>query len=148
MRKMFSHWVLEPVYSLTSPLSEFLLMLLSVHAESCLTLIICFFSLSFFFYFLLFLHRYVCYISLGGNLHEMSKATFWKRNSENIINLCRPQWLRRSGGYGFNPCPVATFFCGDLIMKYFLQSFSPFRSFTKGSCQFLVKEYTQYCSTI
>ena len=38
----------------------------------------------------------------------------------------------------------ATFFHGDLIMKYFLPSFSPFRCFKKGSCQFLAKECAQY----
>ena len=36
----------------------------------------------------------------------------------------------------------ATFFRGDLIMKYFLQSFSPFRWFKKGSCPFLAEECT------
>ena len=35
------------------------------------------------------------------------------------------------------------FFPGDLIMKYFLRSFSPFRCFKKGSCQFLAKECAQ-----
>ena len=34
-----------------------------------------------------------------------------------------------------------------LIMKYFLRSFSPFRWFKKGSCQFLVKECAQYWLT-
>ena len=33
------------------------------------------------------------------------------------------------------------------IMKYFLRSFSPFRWFKKGSCQFLAKEYAQYWLT-
>ena len=28
---------------------------------------------------------------------------------------------------GSTPAGSATFFCGDLIMKYFLRSFSPFR---------------------
>ena len=34
-----------------------------------------------------------------------------------------------------------------LIMKYFQQSFSPFRWFKKGSCQFLAKECAQYWLT-
>ena len=34
-----------------------------------------------------------------------------------------------------------------LIMKYFLLSFSPFRWFKKGSCQFLAKECAQYWLT-
>ena len=62
------------------------------------------------------------------------------------------------------PPRSATFFRGDwswnifyghslpstawrLIMKYFLRSFSPFRWFKKGSCQFLAKECAQYWLT-
>ena len=30
-----------------------------------------------------------------------------------------------------------------LILKYFLQSFSPFHSFNKDTCQFLANEYAQ-----
>ena len=48
---------------------------------------------------------------------------------------------------GSTPAGLATSFHGDLIMKYFLQSFSPFRWFKKGSCQFLVKECAQYWLT-
>ena len=48
---------------------------------------------------------------------------------------------------GSTPAGSATFFCGDLIMKYFLRSFSPFRLFKKSSCQFLAKEYAQYLLT-
>ena len=44
------------------------------------------------------------------------------------------------------PAGSATFFRGDLIMKYFLRSFSPFW-FKKGSCQFLAKECAQYWLT-
>ena len=48
---------------------------------------------------------------------------------------------------GLIPAWSATFFHGDLIMKYFLPSFSPFRLFKKGSIQFLAKECTQYWLT-
>ena len=41
---------------------------------------------------------------------------------------------------GSTPAVLATFFRGDLIMKYFLRPFSTFRWFKTGSCQFLVKE--------
>ena len=41
----------------------------------------------------------------------------------------------------------ATFFCGDLIRKYFLRSFSPFHWFKKGRCQFLAKECAHYLLT-
>ena len=37
----------------------------------------------------------------------------------------------------------ATFFRGNLIMKVFLQSFSPFHRFKKGNSQFLAKECAQ-----
>ena len=46
---------------------------------------------------------------------------------------CKSNWW--SGGYGF----VGNILLWRLIMKYFLQSFSPFRWFKKGSCQFLGK---------
>ena len=47
----------------------------------------------------------------------------------------------RSTG-GFNPRRVGNIISWRLIMKYFLRSFSLFRWFKKGSCQFLVKECT------
>ena len=48
---------------------------------------------------------------------------------------------------GLTPTRSATFFRGDLIMKYFLRSFSPFRQLKDGSCQFLAKECAQYWLT-
>ena len=48
---------------------------------------------------------------------------------------------------GLTPAGSATCFCGDLIVKYFLQSFSPFCWFKKGSCQFVVKECGLYWFT-
>ena len=48
---------------------------------------------------------------------------------------------------GSTPAGSATFIREDLIMKYFLRLFSPFRWFKKGSCQFLAKEYAQYWLT-
>ena len=45
---------------------------------------------------------------------------------------------------GFDPCQVGNILSWRLIMTYFLWSFSPFRRFKKGSCQFLPKEYAQY----
>ena len=59
-----------------------------------------------------------------------------------ITSLCRPRWLswmrvrletRRSR---VRPPPRAATF-----VKYFLQSFSPFHWFKKGSCQFLTKKW-------
>ena len=53
----------------------------------------------------------------------------------------------RPGGRGFNPCRGRNILSWRLIMKYFLRSFSPFRWFKKGSCQFLAKECAQYWLT-
>ena len=63
----------------------------------------------------------------------------------------RPRWLswmRRPTGdqevAGSTPAEVGNILSWRLIMKYFLRSFSPFRWFKKGSCQFLAKECAQY----
>ena len=48
---------------------------------------------------------------------------------------------------GSTPAEVGNILSWRLIMKYFLRSFSPFRWFKKGSCQFLVKECAQYWLT-
>ena len=48
---------------------------------------------------------------------------------------------------GSTPAEVGNILSWRLIMKYFLGSFSPFRWFKKGSCQFLAKECAQYWLT-
>ena len=48
---------------------------------------------------------------------------------------------------GSTPTEVGNILSWRLIMKYFLRSFSPFRWFKKGSCQFLAKECAQYWLT-
>ena len=48
---------------------------------------------------------------------------------------------------GLIPAEVGNILSWRLIMNYFLRSFSPFRWFKKGSCQFLVKECAQYWLT-
>ena len=48
---------------------------------------------------------------------------------------------------GSTPAEVGNILSWRLIMKYFLQSFSPFRWFKKDSCQFLTKECAQYWLT-
>ena len=59
--------------------------------------------------------------------------------------------LRRPTGdqkvAGSTPAEVGNILSWRLIMKYFLRSFSPFRWFKKGSCQFLAKECAQYWLT-
>ena len=66
----------------------------------------------------------------------------------------RPRWLswmRRPTGdqevAGSTPAEVGNILWWRVIMKYFLRSFSPFRWFKKGSCQFLAKECAQYWLT-
>ena len=53
----------------------------------------------------------------------------------------------RPGGRGLNPAEVGNILSWRLIMKYLLQSFSPFRWFKKSSYQFLATEYAQYWLT-
>ena len=68
--------------------------------------------------------------------------------------LGRPRWLswmRRPTGdqevAGSTPTEVGNILSWRLIVKYFLKSFSPFRWFKKGSCQFLAKECAHYWLT-
>ena len=71
-----------------------------------------------------------------------------------LPNTFRPWWLswmRRPTGdqevAGSTLAEVGNILSWRLIMKYFLRSFSPFRWFKKGSCQFLAKECVQYWLT-
>ena len=77
-----------------------------------------------------------------------------------FLSLCttklwgRPRWLSWMRGptedqevTGSTHAKVSNILSWRLIMKYFLQSFSPFRWFKKGSCQFLAKECAQYWLT-
>ena len=80
-------------------------------------------------------------------LRSFSPFRWFKKGS-------RPRWLswmRRPTGdqevAGSTPAEVDNILSWRLIMKYFLRSFSPFRWFKKGSCQFLAKECAQYWLT-
>ena len=71
---------------------------------------------------------------------------FWAKKSASVAQLDAPSdW--RPGGPGLTPAEVGNILSWRLIMKYFLQSFSPFCWFKKGSCQFLAKECAQYWLT-
>ena len=69
-------------------------------------------------------------------------------------HFCWPWWLRmrRPTGdqevAGSTLAEVGNSLSWRLIMKYFLWSFSPFRWFKKGICQFLAKECAQYWLTV
>ena len=59
--------------------------------------------------------------------------------------MCRPTGDQEVAGS--TPAEVGNILSWRLIMKYFLRSFSSFRWFKKGSCQFLAKECAQYWLT-
>ena len=68
----------------------------------------------------------------------------WRDLKNHMQDVCRPRWLswmRRPTGdqevAGSHPAEVGNILSWRLTMKYFLWSFSPFRWFKKGSCQFL-----------
>ena len=70
------------------------------------------------------------------------------------LTYCRPRWLNwmccLTGDQevaGSAPAEVGNILAWRLSMKYFLRSFSPFRLFKKGICQFLAKECAQYWLT-
>ena len=82
-------------------------------------------------------------VTLSSGFELLSYTIFWK-----------PWWLswmRRPTGdqevTGSTPAEVDNILSWSLIVKYFLRSFSPFRWFKKGSCQFLAKECAQYWLT-
>ena len=68
-----------------------------------------------------------------------------------FVRVTYAYWLRPTGDQevaGSTPAEVGNILSWRLIMKYFLRSFSPFRWFKKGSCQFLAKECAQYWLTV
>ena len=93
-------------------------------------------------------------VSLNPNTINQKNRLPVAFNLMSTHNLCRPRWLswmRRPTGdqevAGSTPAEVGNILSWRLIMKYFLRSFSPFRWFKKGSCQFLAKECAQYWLT-
>ena len=94
-------------------------------------------------------------ISLTDNCASCSTTIFTAATLALVTEVRgRPRWLswmRRPTGdqevAGSTPAEVGNILSWRLIMKYFLRSFSPFRWFKKGSCQFLAKECAQYWLT-
>ena len=95
-------------------------------------------------------------------LNELVKLTMlwttgpWRFSLPFFIGeaFCQPRWLswmRRPTGdqevAGSTPAEAGNILSWWLIMEYFLRSFSPFRWFKKGSCQFLAQECAQYWLT-
>ena len=94
-------------------------------------------------------HRYSCFM-WRVCFTKLIKANFYTVTT----GYSQPRWLswmRRPTGdqevAGSTPVDVGNILSWRLIMKYFLRSFSPFRWFKKGSCQFLAKECAQYWLT-
>ena len=94
------------------------------------------------FLFLLFLHFHSCSsffpVPLFYLLYYLSSPSLW----ETTQNDPGDQEVA-----GSTPAEVSNILSWRLIMKYFLRSFSPFRWFKRGSCQFLAKECAQYWLT-
>ena len=95
---------------------------------------------------------------LGLRCSHIQKTRFcmaWRIYSHggHIGHRFRPRWLswmrrptRDQEVAGSTPAEVGNILSWRL-MKYFLRSFSPFRWFKKGSCQFLAKKCAQYWLT-
>ena len=82
---------------------------------------------------------------------QVSRATVWENMSitlpASVAQLdTRSTWDQEVAG--LTPAKVGNILSWRLIMKYFLRSFSPFRWFKKGSCQFLAKECAHYWLTV
>ena len=110
---------------------------------------------------------YICIFILKDNFREyqwiftklgvcIDIVEIWFGIADGQIStvFSRPRWLswmRRPTGdqevAGSTPAEVGNILSWRLIMKYILRSFSPFRWFKKGSCQFLAKECAQYWLT-
>ena len=76
---------------------------------------------------------------------SQSKTLLWSSKNPALVAQLdvRLDWW--SGGCRFYPSWVNNILSWRWIMKYFLKSFSPFRWFEKGSCQFLAKECLCVC---
>ena len=92
-----------------------------------------------------------------GNVSGLASCQVWEAGSGHCGKLSKHQPAsmaaldaRPNGDQdvaGSTPAEVGNIHSWRLIMKYFLRSFSPFRWFKKGSCQFLAKECAQYWLT-
>ena len=104
------------------------------------------------FFLLNFLHKNICcgyslevphWGTSNGYPHHIFS---WRNSQPRWLN-----WMRRPTGdqeiAGSTPARVGNILSWRLIIKYFLRSFSRFRWFKKGSCQFLVKECARYWLT-
>ena len=99
-----------------------------------------------FWFFLLHIHQHPFLWGLATLLSPLQSVPMTLLEQASVAQLDAPSdW--RPGGRRFDPAEVGNILSWRLIMKYFLRSFSPFRWFKKGSCQFLAKECAQYWLT-
>ena len=87
-----------------------------------------------------------CKLSPLKTIYMARQNLFSGKNKKNI-SICRLlKILPRVLSVNYN-IQISHHDVNILIMKYFLRSFSPFRWFKKGSCQFLAKECAHYWLT-
>ena len=95
-----------------------------------------------------FLREKLC-ITLGGGINGLwgrDRVVYMSSVPVSVAQLdARPTGDQEVAGS--TPAEVGNILSWRLIVKYFLGSFSPFRWFKKGSCQFLAKECAQYWLT-
>ena len=98
--------------------------------------------------------KFYIHVVTISRVTDLSKQHHPRSNATECSIWSRSRWLswmRRPTGdqevAGSTPAEVGNILSWRLIMKYFLRSFSPFRWFKKGSCQFLAKECAQYWLT-
>ena len=67
----------------------------------------------------------------------------WRLNMPTSVGQTAPRLTCDQVVAGLIPARSVNILLLRLIMKYFLQAFSPFHLFKRDSCQFLTKEYAQ-----
>ena len=121
------------------------------------------FSLTFFFHICISMYHLLILLWFSGQFYiAPGKMHIFARKYSQLVLYRSPAGLCGSVGCavrletrrtwdqevaGSTPTKVGNILSWRLIMKYFLRSFSPFRWFKKGSCQFLAKECAQYWLT-
>ena len=83
---------------------------------------------------------FICWCFIATMMSSFFTEILWQTSLAGLsgsVGCVSNLW---SGGHSSIPTWFSNILSCRLIMKYFLWSFSPFRWFKKGSCQFLAKE--------
>ena len=91
--------------------------------------------------------KFLPYCNISLLILFTTLCSFWSSNCKIFILSLYNRPTGDQEVAGSTPAEVGNILSWRLIMKYFLWSFSPFRWFKKGSCQFLAKECAQYWLT-